>query len=397
MRTLIVGRAPHDPAIDKLKDILSSLGSVPDPQFSPFEGAEHRCAPGRTELVIVHLADAGERGPEVIGRLREAFEGHLLAIGQIVDPKVIMRSLQAGADLFVDEAEVDTELEAALCRLTAKHRGSAIQGRLIGVLSAGGGAGASTVAVNLAAALARANEKCAVFDLNPGRGDLAALLDLKPAFTLADLCLNQARHDRAMLDKMLVRHPRGIYLLGAPTEFSDARAITATGVKQALSLARKQFPDTVVDLEDCFHGEQVEAIQLATSILLICRLDFTSLRHARRMLDQLSRLGISRGKIKVVVNQHGQPNELPVEEAAEALGTAITAFIPHDPKTINAANNIGLPAVLKDPDAKVSQALTHLATNEVPRPASGSGLVPRLKSLLSRVFPGDERPGVETC
>ena len=85
-------------------------------------------------------------------------------------------------------------------------------------------------------------------------------------------------------------------------------------------------------------------------------LDFTALRNARRVLDYLGQLGMPREGIRVVINHHGQPGELPVDEAEDALGEKLTYFIPEDPRTFNAANNTGIPVVLKYPKAKVARA-----------------------------------------
>src|SRR5258706_561520 len=75
------------------------------------------------------------------------------------------------------------------------------------------GSGSSTLAVNLATALAKDHKSCLLLDLNLGAGDLAALLDLKPTHTLADLCRNSTRMDQAIFERSLVRHSSGILLL----------------------------------------------------------------------------------------------------------------------------------------------------------------------------------------
>src|SRR5205814_8955490 len=111
----------------------------------------------------------------------------------------------------------------------------------------------------------------------------------------------------------------GVHLLGAPQTFGDTRVVGAHGVTQALAMARKTFPIVVVDLEDCFHEEQLVTLRQATGILLVARLDFTSLRNARRILEHLQELDIPRYQVKVVINRAGQPNELPLAEAEEAL------------------------------------------------------------------------------
>jgi pilus assembly protein CpaE len=164
-----------------------------------------------------------------------------------------------------------------------------------------------------------------------------------------------------MFEKVLVPHPSGVQLLASPQVFGGMRVVTARGVGQALTLARMLFPHVVVDLEDCFHEEQVVTVREATVILLVVRLDFTSLRNARRILEHLTELGVPEARVRLVANRYGQPGELPLAEAEAALGVKIAHHVLDDPRTINRANNTGIPAVLKAPSARVAQSMSQLA------------------------------------
>jgi pilus assembly protein CpaE len=290
-------------------------------------------------------------------------QGPVLVVGPATDPKVILRVLRDGADHYVDEAALAAERAALLPRLHPEGGGPAEPGRFLALLAAGGGSGSSTLAVNVAAVLAQQHQSCALVDLKPGVGDLAALLDLKPTYTLADLCADATRLDQAMLERSLVRHASGVHLLAPPRTLADVRHVTAVGIRQVLALARSLFPYVVGDLDDCFHEEQVEALRHADVVLLVLRLDFTSLRHARRILEQLEQLGVAREQVRVVVNRYGQPEELPAASAERALGLKIAHYVPDEPKTINRANNTGTPAVLETPRARVSREITQLAAS----------------------------------
>jgi pilus assembly protein CpaE len=375
---LIVASSPHDPAVRKLDNALRALGEPQGTSLACYRNAESLYLQSRPELVFVCLGSDPGAGLELLQNLRGHVSGALLAVGQASDPKLILRVLQVGADLFLDEADLEVGLEAGLSRLRGKADQDGPTGLLFAVLAASGGCGASTVAVNLASVLGKSLGESLLVDLKPGRGDLAALLALKPQYTLLDICAQENRLDRAMFAKMLVRHPSGIQLLGAAPQFGDARAITPRGVAQALLLARRLFPAVLVDLEDCFHEEQTAVLQQATAVLLVSRLDFTSLRNMRRILEALAGLAVPKSRIKLVVNQCGQPNELPIDEAEDALGEKIQFFIPSDPKSVNLANNLGLPVVLKEPGSKVAQSFVQLANRLTQTKAKTSSLVRRL-------------------
>ncbi|HYH67316.1 MAG TPA: hypothetical protein VD866_21645 [Urbifossiella sp.] len=340
------------------------------PALVDVDRAEAACRAGQPDLAAVVLAAGQEqRTLAALRRVRAAGTGHVLLVGPATDPKLILRGMQAGADLFLDAADLGPELDAALTRLTARRGEPAGPGRLIAVLSAAGGCGASTVAVNLAAVIARARGRCNLIDLNPWKTDLAALLDLKPTYTLSDLCRNEDRLDRTLYEKLLTPHPSGVDLLAAPRQFEDVEALSPGAVAAAVRLARDVFADVVVDLEDCFHKEQVAVLDQATTVFLVCRLDFTAVRNTRRVLDHLAARGIPRDRVEVVVNAAGQANELPVAEAEVALGVTLTRFIPHDPATIGWANNTGVPAAVKEPGSAVVQGIARLVGLETPPPA----------------------------
>jgi pilus assembly protein CpaE len=237
------------------------------------------------------------------------------------------------------------------------------EGRVIAVLAPSGGSGSSTLAANIATVLAQKHKASILVDLKLETGDLAALLDLKPTHTIADLCQNMARIDRVMFERSLARHSSGVHLLASPLQFSDVSFVTAEGVRKTLGMARLIFPYVVMDLDHSFHPEQVEALRQANLVLIVFRLDFASLRHARRTLDYLDKLGIGRDRIQFVVNRYGQPKEVPFAKAEEALGVKISHYIPDDPKSVNRANNDGVPLVIESPSSRVSRSVEKLAAS----------------------------------
>lgn len=362
MRALIISQQALDPLISKLDEVLRGVKFGAVPVRATYATAEQAIFQSLPDAVLVVLSSGIERGLELLRKLRRTSSCSLLAVGPATDSKLILQALQQGADHYVDESDIETGLKAALSRFATKNEeDTATLGRFLAVLASSGGCGASTMSANLASVLAKEHGKCGLLDLKPGRGDLAALLDLRPQFTIADVCRNSDRLDRSMLEKMLVKHDCGIHLLGAPPSFGDSRSINPQGVNLALTLARKLFSHVVADLEDCFHEEQVAALRQATEIVLVSRLDFTALRNARRVLEYLGSLNIPRNFVRVIINRAGQPGELPVDEAEDALGEKLVSFVPDDPKIFNSANNTGIPAVLKYPKTKAAQIITEVA------------------------------------
>jgi pilus assembly protein CpaE len=386
MHTVVLSDSVLHPTTLKLRELLQACGDRQGPAIVPFAQADETLPRASADLVVVVLSPDPQTGLAVLRKARARAVAPILAVGQVSEPRLILRALHGGADHFIDEAELEPQLESVLGRLQHREeRPKAPAGKLVSLLGASGGSGTSTLAVNLAAVLAGDYQRCALVDLKPAVGDLAALLDLKPTHTLADLCLNAGRMDRSMFETALTPHASGVHLLAPPQMYDDIRLITTQGVKKSLALARESFPWTVADLEDCFHEEQVVALRGADAILLVFRLDFTSLRNTRRVLDYLTQLDVPADRVRLVTNRYGQAKELPADEAEQALGLKIAHFIPDDPKTVNGANNTGVPAVLKAPATKVAQSIAQLARGLKPAaPAkSANGLARGVSWLTS--------------
>jgi pilus assembly protein CpaE len=284
-----------------------------------------------------------------------------LAVGSAADPKLVLRTLREGAQDYLDQDDLPAELAAALARLRAEAHPTRSTARTLALAAAAGGCGCSTLAVNIAAAYAKAAGSCILLDLHAEAGDLAPLLDLKPVYTLADLCRSASRLDRGLVEGAFVSHESGIRLLAAPARVAEAAYVTADAVRRVLSLSSELRMNVVADLGRCFRPEAVEAAKLADELVLVLRLDFTSLRNARRLLEHLREAGHDPSRVRIVVNRHRQPGELAPSDAESALGVKIASFIIDDPKTVNRANNNGLPVLSHSPSAKVSAQIAALA------------------------------------
>lgn len=319
------------------------------------------------DLIFVCLGADPELALEIVAEVRGA-GAPVVAVGPADDPRLILRTLRSGAAEYVTEDELATDLGAALARVrgTAGDR----RGRVYGVIAACGGSGASTVAVNVAAALARDHGGCTLIDLKLETGDLAAMLDLQPQHTIADLSDRYGVPDRAMFEQSLIPHASGLRLLASPrrqasairTKDSLARAeVTAGTVRELLGLARAVGPHTVVEVNPTFREEQAEALRAADAVVVVIRFDYPSLRNARRTLEHLEAVGVDRERIRLVGNRHGQPHALPADYAEEGLNSKLFHLIPDDPGGMNAATNIGDPAVLGLPKSPAARSLRQLA------------------------------------
>ncbi len=313
------------------------------------------------DLLVVTLSPDPERGLTLLREVRPFLEGRVLVVGPSTEPRLILRAQREGADQYLDEAELEMEFKSVLPRLHTDNGVHTRPGALLAVMGVTGDGGVSTLAVNLAACWSKGGETPCLLDVSLETGDLAVLLNLKPTHSLAEFCHNTGRMDRSMFEQLLVRHTSGIHLLAAPRQLADISSVTPQGVRHALAMAQKCFPYVIADLDRSYREEQTLLLQQAGLVCLVFRLDFTSLRNTRRVLEWLQEMGLNRERVHLVANRYGQPGGVPPAKAEEALGRKLFHLIPDEPKAVNRANSNGAPVVLEAPRAGVSKSIARLA------------------------------------
>lgn len=361
---LVYIASDHEPTSGRIRQILSQQGlDCPVSNVVPFNLMTEHLNRFKPDLIVAVMGEDFERTLLALSGFQVKAPARVLAVGPASDSKLVIRALRAGADDYVDQDELELHLREALVRCRRGLPSQEEPGRLIAVLSPSGGSGSSTIAVNVATVLAKEHSQVALLDMKLEAGDLAALLDMKPTHTLADLCANLARMDRTLFERSLSRHASGIHLLAPNKQLSDIRHVTSEGVRKVLTMARSTFPYVIVDVDHSFRDEQAQVLRQADVILLVLRLDFAALRNARRTIDYLQSLEISKERVRLIINRHGQAREIPAAKAEEALGVKISHYIPDDPKTVNRANNNGVPLVTESPSAKISRSISLLAAS----------------------------------
>jgi pilus assembly protein CpaE len=387
MHTVVLSSdVAHPHSLELFRLLEADLGAT-TLTLASFDSLDSYLEPRRPQTFVVSVSPDPEQALRVVDRLRSTAGGFILAVGPTGDAAFVRRTLDAGVARYLDQDELSEQLKTVLPHLRGGNgEVPALAGRVISILAASGGSGASTLAANLAVVLTRQAQRCVLIDLKPC-GDLAALLDLKPPHTLADLCRNLSRVDPAIFDKVLAEHPSGVRLLASPQEYESIRVISPEGVRRALAMARANYSCVIVDHEDCFHEEQVLALRETDAILLVARPDYTSLRHTRRILDQLGHLGLPRQRVQLVINRHGQAKELPAEEVQRTLEVDHCHLIPDDPAAVHAASGTGVPLVIKTPSSRTAQAIERLGKTfcpPVPTPTASRNPLRWLMPFRSR-------------
>ena len=302
---------------------------------------------------------------------------------------MIRTVLEAGAADFLSLPLNPQELNKALIKLSQtalkgpSARGQAV-GNIITVCGARGGLGATTLAVNLAFSLTTLTRAdVALVDLDLQRGDVAAFLNLTPLNSIATIAEAKGPVDDIFLAGTLTRHPRGVFVLPAPTQAEEADAVGHDHVELTLQLLRTQFPHTVVDTPRTLTGAMLAALEQSDHILILTDLSVPGVRAARRMIELLLRLNVSAQLIQPVFS-HLIPGPVSPQDAVRAIGKEPLLVIPRDDVAASGAMNDGTP--LNGKQSALSYAIAELAAK-----LAGVAPPPKPKGLLQRVFSKEAR------
>ena len=270
--------------------------------------------------------------------------------------------MQAGIREVIPLPINEENFTAALDRVGQAH-GMGKRAKVLHFIPTIGGCGSTTVACNVAAALAKSGSKTVLVDLDLVRGGVASYFDIRPRFTIADVMESSEKLDKTLLDNALAIHAgSGLSVLARPDLPEDTLRVKPAGFTRLLSVLVRVFDHVVLDSVMSIDPLYASAVQAADVNLIVMQLNVPSAKNAERFVGALRRTAIDPHKIKIVANRYiKKGQDIEPAEVERTLGLKIAHYIPNDFKTAINAINLGEPFVLRAPKTEISQSITGLA------------------------------------
>jgi pilus assembly protein CpaE len=303
----------------------------------------------------------------------------VLLLVQALDPAVVPDIMQAGVRDCLPEPITAAALERSVRRLASGTETVATQGtgRVIAVVGAKGGVGATTIAVNTATAIARQpGFTPLLIDLHVTGGDISVFTGVQTRFSVLDAVENLHQADEAFLAGMLEKSSAGVHLLISSTR-SSVSEVGATAIQGLLDFAARRYSVTLVDVARRDIAA-MEALDRATTILLVTNQDLSSVRAAAATAA-LVRRRFGSQRLRVVINRYDKRATVTAQDVAMVTREPIAWMLPNDAQVAVDAINSGSPFTLRD--GKLSAAVRQVAaelTNSHTLPRRPGGLLGRL-------------------
>jgi pilus assembly protein CpaE len=345
----------------------------------------------------VIMIESESRGDDILGGLDSLAEvcdagTRVVVIGRHNDVVLYRELIRRGVSDYLISPVGTLDVVRSICGLFSAPDAKPV-GRIVAVVGAKGGVGASTIAHNIGWAIARDLKlDTVVGDLDLGFGTAGLDYNQDPPQGIADAVFSPDRIDTAFVDRLLSKCTDHLSLLAAPATLDRVYDFSTEAFDSICDALRATVPCTVLDLPHQWTGWTRRTLIAADDILIVAGPDLANLRNAKNLLDLLRAARPNDHRPSYCLNQVGIPKRPEIKPAdfAKALDDEPVAVIPFEPHVFGtAANNGQMIAELSSSHraAETFRALGQLLTGRAETKKSRSGLLmlsPFLEKLMKR-------------
>jgi len=314
----------------------------------------------------------------------------VVVIGSVNDVAPYRELVRRGVNDYVIGPVNPLDVVRSICSLFS-HSEAIATGRIIAVVGAKGGVGASTVAHNVAWAIARDLAlDSVVIDLDLAFGTASLDYNQDPLQGIANAVFSPERLDTAVMDRLLSKCTDHLSLLAAPATLERVYDFGAEAFDSVFDTLRMTTPCIVLDIPHQWSGWTKRALVGADDILIVAEPDLANLRNTKNMLNMLKTSRPNDRPPLYCLNQVGMPKrpEIDTRGFAKAVETPPIAAIPFDSRMFGTAANNG--QMIAEISAghrttkmllQIAQQLTGRGETKKPR---GSFLSPLIRKLRAK-------------
>jgi pilus assembly protein CpaE len=331
----------------------------------------------------VLILDVDPRSEEEMSHLRQVLQQEFPGTPIVVTAsdaslQDVRQFMHLGVVDFVPQPITQADLKGAFEQIGRTRKstdGPAHQkGHIISFLKAGGGVGASTLAVQSACLLAsRKSRKKAdkprvcLVDLDLQFGTDSLYLDLDNRVGITDLLEAPDRIDSELLSSVMGHHASGLELLAAPRDVVALESLHAADLERCLKLIRGEYGTIFLDLPSAWTPWSYAAVRNSDLVILVIQLTVAGVRQARRQIETLQAHGLVDVPVKVALNrfEKGWGKSVDVKDAEKALGRKFDYFIANDYATVTEALNQGVALSAIKKKSKVERSLQKMIDDAI--------------------------------
>ena len=350
----------------------------------------YRASPTPNVIII----EAENRADTILARLDQLAEvcdagTRVIVVGRINDVTLYRELTKRGVSDYLIAPVGTIDIVRSICGLFTSPAAKPV-GRIIAVVGAKGGVGASTIAHNIAWAIARDLAlDSVVTDLDLAFGTAGLDYNQDPPQGIADAVFSPDRIDTNFVDRLLSKCTDHLSLLAAPATLERVYDFGPEAFDSILDSLRASIPCIVLDVPHIWSGWTKRLLVSADDILVVAGPDLANLRNAKNMVDLLRAARPNDHHPHYCLNQIGVPKrpEIAPADFAKALEAQPLAVIPFEPQLFGTAANNGQMIAEVSASHKTTEMFLQLAqvlTGRAEAKRPRTGLLSPLLAMMKR-------------
>lgn len=338
--------------------------------YPPRQTLEIRLRQVQPDVVLIDLVSSLDAACELIQIITQVSPlTHIIGLHNANDSEALLRSLRLGAsDFLYSPFDPAAQLEAAdrLRRLKEPDQPADRElGRVIAFASSKPGSGASTLSAQTAFTLKKlTGRRVLLLDLDLMGGTIGFYLKLNHAYSMLDAIEHSSRLNPAVWSSMIA-HCGGIDILPAP-DAPVSSEVPGDRLHSVLQYARMLYDWIVVDLPAIFYRPSLLMLTEADYMFLVSTGELPSLHLARKAINMLTQLGLTKDRYKLLVNRVNKRDGIGLADLEKIFNSPVDAMFPNDYFSLHRVVTLGQPL---GADCELGKAVEGLA-----RKISGSGI-----------------------
>ncbi|MCX6897589.1 MAG: response regulator [Verrucomicrobia bacterium] len=330
------------------------------------------------DLVLLDFMLPDSEGMATFTAVRkEAPNVPVVALTGMSDEAIAIEAVRQGAQDFLVKGQAQPKiLHRAIRYAIERHKVQSAQlkqaqgektGKMIAFIGARGGVGTTTVALNIAAALAKKHKEVVAAEL---LGSYSAFYDhffykkSRAALNGLDtlMKLDQEKITSREVQRCLVKLPSGLNLLLGSQRAEDFKELDPdkTGTLTRALAVLGQY--VVLDLPSHASAACQMAVKHCDFVVVVIDRTPTCVMAGKVMVDLLQLCGVIPVRIGVViVNRQPLPISVDVAEVLSTMGCQLVGVVPTATDACSEAQRAGMPMVSNDPQGTASGALIEIA------------------------------------
>ena len=307
------------------------------------------------------------------------------------DPEYILNSMKSGAKDFLREPFNASSLTEAIMNVYNKWLKDKEElfeekdtAKVVTLFSTKGGVGKTTLAINIASALAAKQKRTLLIDASLQFGNVAITLDLHPKSTISNI-VESSEYAADDIIRRTTKHASGLDVLVAPLNPAKAEEVRGEHLQKIIEAVKPLYQFIIVDMPAVITEKELAILDKTTILFLIATLEITSLKNTKACLKTLEEINYDMSKVKIILNKDMPDVGIDKANIEQGLGIPVYSVIPMDDAVVQPLNK-GEPIVLKSPFSLISRTIIDIAEKLV-GPAkkqanTSKSTILRIKDLL---------------